>query len=343
MKKFIITLVCMVAFCSNVWADDNVEFVKTFSANNNAQNKVWVGTFQLVWNNFVNVILKAPVRFVSGSQKEAKLLNKQEFTQEMLSDNAYYKTYGKTSLALKGEIENAIMEKFGEKSEILDKIDWTKSNGAYFLYVMLKKDFEFLQKFNQLAVGKFGANNYETKYFGVNETSRNQLYKNVRVLFFNNTEDFAVELRTQSNDVVMLYRTDKNKSFNSLYKDMNKKATKYEGSNSFVVGDKIKIPYISFKKDINFDDLCGREIKGKERLYFEKALQTVDFDMNEQGIKLKSEAALDVSLMSFMPPKAEKGREMFFDDTFVIFLKETDKSKPYFAARISDLALFNNK
>ena len=89
--------------------------------------------------------------------------------------------------------------------------------------------------------------------------------------------------------------------------------------------------------------MCGREIKGKERLYFEKALQTVDFDMNEQGVKLKSEAALDVSLMSFMPPKAEKGRKMFFDDTFVIFLKETDISKPYFAARISDLALFNNK
>lgn len=343
MKKIIATLICLLSLNINVLAAENIEFVKTFSANNNAQNKVWVGTFQLVWNDFVNDILKAPVKFVSGSQKEAKLLNKQEFTQNMLSEDSYYKTYGKTSLALKGEIENAIMEKFGEKSEILDKIDWTKSNGAYFLYVMLKKDFEFLQKFNQLTAGSFGANNYQTKYFGINETSKNQLYKNVKVLFFNGAEDFAVELKTQSNDIVILYRTDKNKSFNTLYKEMNKKTFKYKGSNSFVLGDKIKIPYISFKKDVNFDDLCGREIRGSERLYFEKALQTVDFDMNEQGVKLKSEAALDVSLMSFMPPKIEKGREMFFDDTFVIFLKETDKAKPYFAARIKDLELFNNK
>lgn len=343
MKKIIAMVICLLALSANAFAAENIEFIKTFSEKNSFQNKVWVGTFQLVWNDFVNDILKAPVKFVSGSQKDAKLLNKQEFTQEMLSDSSYYKTYGKTSLALKGEIENAIMEKFGEKSEILDKIDWNKPNGAYFLYVMLKKDFDFLQKFNQLPSGVFGSNEYETKYFGISETSKKQLYKNVKVLFFNNTEDFAVELRTQSNDVVMLYRTDKNKSFNTLYKDMNKKSAKYKGNRDFVVGDKIKIPYISFKKDINFDDLCGREIKSPERLYFEKALQTVDFDMNEQGVKLKSEAALDVSLMSFMPPKAEKGREMFFDDTFVIFLKETDKAKPYFAARINNLELFNNK
>ena len=343
MKKFVIYLLCLLMFGNNAFASENINFVKTFSSNNSAPNKVWVGTFQLVWNDFMNDILKAPIKFLSGSQKEAKLLNKQEFTQDMLSQDSYYKTYGKTSLALKGEIENAIMEKFGEKSDILDKIDWNKANGAYFLYVMLKKDFDFLQKFNQMESGEFGSTKYETKYFGIGKTSKNQLYKNVKVLFFNNTEDFAVELRTQSNDVVMLYRTNKNKSFNSIYNEMKKNTKKYKGNNNFVAGDKIKIPYISFKSDINFDDLCGREIKSKERFYFEKALQTVDFEMNEYGVKLKSEAALDVSLMSFMPPKVEKGREMIFDDTFVIFLKETDKSKPYFAARIKDLELFNNK
>ena len=192
-------------FGNNAFASENINFVKTFSSNNSAPNKVWVGTFQLVWNDFMNDILKAPIKFLSGSQKEAKLLNKQEFTQDMLSQDSYYKTYGKTSLALKGEIENAIMEKFGEKSDILDKIDWNKANGAYFLYVMLKKDFDFLQKFNQMESGKFGSTKYETKYFGIGKTSKNQLYKNVKVLFFNNPEDFAVELRTQSNDVVMLY------------------------------------------------------------------------------------------------------------------------------------------
>ena len=208
---------------------------------------------------------------------------------------------------------------------------------------MLKKDFSFLQKFNQLPVGSFGEGKYESKYFGINETAKSKLYKNVNVLFYNNAKDFAVELRTQSDDIVILYRTDKNKSFSSLYNQMNKKASKYKGNHSFVVGDKLKVPYVSFKDDVNFDDLCGREIKSSERFYFEKALQTVDFDMNEQGVKLKSEAALDVSLMSFMPPKVEQGRNMVFDDTFIIFLKETDKSKPYFAARIKDLNLFNNK
>lgn len=343
MKKILAILFCFLVLNTTAFAEQKVEIVDAFSTKNPAQNKVWVGTFQLIWNDFINEILKSPVKFVSGSQKPVKNLNKQDFTQDMISEEAYYKTYGKTSLALKGEIENAIMEKFGEKSEILDSIDWNKPNGAYFLYAMLKKDFSFLHKFNQLNTGQFGNNKTQTEYFGISETSKKQLYNNVKVLFFNNTEDFAVVLRTQSDDEVLLYRTDKNASFKTLYNNMNKQAKKYKGNHDFVVGDKIKVPYISFKDDINFDELCNREIKGKERLYIEKALQTVDFDMNEYGVKLKSEAVLDVSLMSFLPPKAEKGREMFFDDTFVIFLKETDKTKPYFAARINDLILFNNK
>ena len=343
MKKIILTLFCCLVLNMTAVANESVEFVDTFSTKNPAQNKVWVGTFQLVWNDFINEILKSPVKFVTGSQKLVKNLNKQEFTQDMLSSEAYYKTYGKTSLALKGEIENAIMEKFGEKSEILETIDWNKPNGAYFLYAMLKKDFSFLNKFNQLNIAEFGKNKVETQYFGISETSKKQLYNNVKVLFFNNTEEFAVVLRTQSDDEVILYRTDKNGSFKTLYNNMNKQAQRYKGNNNFVAGDKIKIPYVVFKDNVNFDEICNREIKGKERLYIEKALQTVDFDMNEEGVKLKSEAALDVSLMSFLPPKGEKGREMFLDDTFVIFLKETDKSKPYFAARIDDLTLFNNK
>ena len=137
MRKVFLTMICLLALASNAFAVDNIGFVETFSTKSKAENKVWIGTFQLVWNDFVNEILNAPVEFVTGSQKKAKLLNKQEFTEDMLSEEAYYKTYGKTSLELKGEIENAIMEKFGEKSDILDQIDWNKPNGAYFLYVML--------------------------------------------------------------------------------------------------------------------------------------------------------------------------------------------------------------
>lgn len=340
MKKILLLIISLFCLnCSSTFAIDEVIIVPTFSSKEQAQNRVWVGTFQLVWNDFMNEIVKKPIKFVDKNTKVVKQLNKQEFTADMLSEKDYYKKYGETSLALKQEIETAIMEKFGERSEILDKIDWTSNNRAYVVYAMLKKDFSFLKRFNQLAISDFGP--YESKYFGINETSKAQLYSNVRVLFYDSPANYAVVLNTQSNDEVYLYRTNDNQSFDKLYKKMKKQAKRYKGNQNFVEGDKLKVPYLTFKKVLNYDFLCNRLIKNTNNLYLAKALQSVDFDLNEAGVKLKSEAALDVQFMSFMPRPVTEGRNFYFDNTFVIFLKEKNKEMPYFAARINDIILFN--
>jgi len=320
-------------------AMDKIEAVETFSSKNTAENRVWVGTFQLVWNDVVDNIVKGPVKFISGDQSIAKRLNKKEFKADMLSEDSYYTAYGKTTPELKKQIEDAIMEKFGEKSDVLDRINWKNPYRAFVVYAMLKKDFEFLSKFSELTPGDFGP--YTSDYFGINENSRAQLYNNVRVLFYNSPSDFAVALNTRTKDQVYIYRTNENKPFNTIYKKMNKETEKYKGDHHFVKGDKIKIPYISFKKDVNYDSLCGREIKNTDRLYFEKALQTVDFDLNDSGVKLKSEAAVEICYMSaFVPQPPKEGRNMAVNNTFYIFLKESNKELPYFAARIKDLILF---
>ena len=33
---------------------------------------------------------------------------------------------------------------------------------------------------------------------------------------------------------------------------------------------------------------------------------------------------------------AEKGRDFIFDDTFILYLKESDKSQPYFALKVDN-------
>lgn len=68
-------------------------------------NKVWVGTFNLVWNDFMNEVIKGKIEFVDGYSELANELNKQSFTAKELSEESYYKTYGKSSLKLKQQIE----------------------------------------------------------------------------------------------------------------------------------------------------------------------------------------------------------------------------------------------
>ena len=65
----------------------------------------WCGTFQLVWNDMKNEVVKKDVVF-NPQLDMVKNLNKEEFNESMLSEDYYFKIYGLKSLALKEQIEN---------------------------------------------------------------------------------------------------------------------------------------------------------------------------------------------------------------------------------------------
>lgn len=89
-------------------------------------NSVWCGTFQLVWNDMVNNVVKQNVVF-TPQEKIVENLNKQTFKEDQLSEKDYYKVYDLLTLDLKEKIEKAIKEKFNEQSDILDSIDWSNA------------------------------------------------------------------------------------------------------------------------------------------------------------------------------------------------------------------------
>lgn len=88
-------------------------------------NSVWCGTFQLVWNDMVNNVVKQDVVF-TPQEKIVENLNKQTFKEDQLSEKDYYKVYDLLTLDLKEKIEKGIKKKFNEKSDILDSINWAE-------------------------------------------------------------------------------------------------------------------------------------------------------------------------------------------------------------------------
>ena len=344
MKKIVLTLLAMMLFSTSAFAffkkapKTELVVMPVFSTETQDENKVWAGTFQLVWNDLTDNVVKAPVEFTDGPSNLAEELNKQEFTKEMLSDNSYYTAHGVANMNLKEQIDTALMEKFNETSDLLQGMDWSGKN--YLVYAMLKKDFEFLNAFDELKKEKFGKlNKKKVEYFGINEKSKKGLRENVSVLFYNNPDDFAVELRTKQNDRVLLYRTDDNKSLSALYDDMMQKSSEYNENRRFGEKDRLKIPLISIKRLNQYPEIQGKTIKDTD-LTIDQALQSIDFKMDNKGVKLKSEAAL-IMKMSMPVPIMRKPADFFFDDTFVMFLIEKDK--PYFALRVADAAALNEK
>ena len=323
----------------NGGAKGKARMVPSFSSSISTmdENKVWCGTFNLVWNDFMNDVIGHKIEFEDGPSEMANELNEQKFTIDELDEKSYFKIHGIENLDLKNKIIQGIKNKFNEESTILERCDFNSKESGYVLYAMLKKEFNFLEPFST-AMGsmEFKNSNTKVKCFGVDNTNNPVAGKNVEVLFYNSTEDFAIKLKTIEGEEVYLYKTPSdNNSFEEKYFEMISKKDNYKGNNSWEKNDYLRIPFISVKDEINYDELCGRYIKDKNRTYIKQALQTINFELNNVGGSVKSEALIEITKSATI----EIGRKFLFDDNFVLFLKEENKEKPYFALNVDNIDL----
>lgn len=297
----------------------------------NNRELVWSGAFQLAWNELTqtygnSVEFEEDIPFV-------KQLNSKMFTKEMLSIDDYYIVVGGTNFDLKDKIKEDIKDKFGrnEKS-IINIMDFSNDKGIT-IYSTLSKKFEFINKFDKLSNSKFGNNKEKVKYFGINNESDESLNENIEVICFDYlAEDYAVRLKTKSNEEVILYKGDTNKSFETLYDEIIKAEENFEGNIEFSEYDQIMIPYINLNAIIKYTELCDKIIVGTEGHFIKNAVENVNFVLNETGVNLRSETLIQDTMMS----SYKDTRYFLFDDKFVLFLKEKECEKPYFAIKIND-------
>lgn len=310
----------------------------------------WCATFQLVWNDMKNEIVKTDVVF-NPQLEMVENLNKESFTEDMLSDEYYFKIYGFKNLELKEKIQKGIKEKFNQTSDILDDFDWnndalddpTSSDiRRYFFYTMLYREFEYKSKFSVLDNAKFGE--YEDiKYFGVNKNSKEAVRKQIEVLFYNSKNDFAVKIKTKDNDEVIFYKNPEGETFKEIYDSMMKKTNEYEESRDFSEKDFFMAPILSFNVKREYKELENKKFNTADGniAVIEKAIQSIKFSLDETGGKVKSEAGVDSWKTTSMAGE-EKTRYFNVNDTFALFLKEETKDVPYLALRVDDITKYQS-
>lgn len=315
----------------------------------------WCGTFQLVWNDMKNEVVKKDIVFTPQIDM-VKNLNKEDFNESMLSEDYYFKIYGLKSLKLKEQIEDGIKEKFNQTSDILDDFDWSEDGlddpnnpdiRRYFFYVMLYRKFEFLQEFDKLDNGNFGDKYKDVEYFGIDKKTKNSVGDQIDVLYYNSKNDFAIIVNTKTDDEVIFCKSPKGDNFNKIYENMNKEASKYTGSKTFKGVDEFKAPKLTFNEKKEYEELANKKFKTADPIYDEaeilQAIQTIKFSLDEKGGEVKSEAAIDMIMdvtSVGWEPKVDEPRYFYVDNTFAIFLREKGKSKPYFAGRVEDITKF---
>lgn len=310
----------------------------------------WCGTFQLVWNDMKNEIVKKDIVF-NPQLEMVENLNKEDFNESMLSEDYYFKIYGLKSLELKEQIENGIKEKFNQTSDILDDFDWSEDalnnpddpyTKRYFFYTMLYRKFEFLQAFDKLDNGRFSDKYDDIEYFGIDKDTKNSVGNQIEVLYYNSEDDFAILINTKTNDEVIFCKRPKGSNFNEIYENMNNKASKYRGNKSFENIDEFKAPKLTFDEKKEYTELEQKPFNAYDgTAEITKTIQTIKFSLDENGGEIKSEAGIDM-LVATAAETEEKDKPRYFyvDDTFAVFLREKGKEKPYFAGRIEDITKF---
>lgn len=309
-------------------------------------DSVWCGTFQLVWNEMIKNKVKQDIIF-NPKETMAENLNKKEFSDKDLSEEDYYTNFGLQTKEIKETIEKAIKEKFNEKSDVLDSINWYDTNeqayGKYISYAMLQKIFTFEYNFIDLDEAEFENGAYKNiKYFGVNSDTDTRIKEQIKILYYNNDEDFAVKLTTKEKENIILCNNPKGENFREIYDNINKNEKSYKGSKYLTKIDDFKMPNLKLDILREYDELCGKEFKEKDGTIdkISAAIQTIKLELNKEGGKLKSEAITNTYSASIRDSKKEIPKHLYLDDSFAMFLVEEEKDTPYYASKITDITKF---
>ncbi|MBQ8168959.1 hypothetical protein IJZ97_06055 [bacterium] len=116
MKKIFLTVLALALFSTSAFGfsffkknySSKLQTVPLFSSELTSGNSVWSGTFELVWNDLMDNVVKAPIEFTDGKNTLAENLNLQKFNKDMLSEKAYYTAHGIMNKNFKKTIETAL-------------------------------------------------------------------------------------------------------------------------------------------------------------------------------------------------------------------------------------------
>lgn len=334
---------------SSIRQSDIIEVVPTLD-DEIYSNSAWCGTFQLVWNDMQDKVVKKGIVFSPQIQFAANL-NKQTFTENDLSDDYYYKTYGLKTLDLK--------EKFNKESSIINNIDWSdapqsddgyenRADKEYIFYTMLHKKFTYYYSFDELENDSFRGSKEkydDVKYFGIGEESDSEALRiHVKVLYYNSKNDLAVQISTKEGDNIILAKGNNGNNFSEIFENIKSKSGNYSGEKELTYVDTLKIPNINIDVEKKYDELCKNNA-GTFKDYdgnicsIDQAVQTIELSLDKDGGEITSEASIGLDYSGASNPNPKK-RNFDFNSTFNLFLVEEGKDKPYLALNVDDITLF---
>ena len=299
------------------------------------KNLVYCATFQLAWNELKEKITKEDIK-LTDEPNIVPLLNKSLSTKKDLSDKDYVAMVGFGKDNILNKINEELKDKFGSDAP---KVKENLEKDDILAYAYLYKNLKFKNEFEKLKEPiKFKTNGstIDVKGFGLATTNDNEkrydIARQIKIIDYKNEDDFIVKLVSESDkDEIILAKV---ASKDTLLETIDDVSGRIKGGKEENFGEKdiLKVPSIDFYINHSYDELLDKGIKNKgfEEYGITKAVQDIRFKLNEKGAKLKSESRL-IGTKSCPAPIVEKPKNLVFDKSYLIMLREKGAKYPYFA------------
>lgn len=323
------------------------------------QNLIYCATFQIVWNQLADEIIKEPIA-LEGNPLTAQMLNKRTFEKHELSESAYLAMIGFGYDNIIEKIKHALKEKFNREADLLRAAE----NADLVSYAYLEKNLPFDTVFDVFDE-PLSFNNTPVQSFGLREDG--QAILQVTVLDYINPDDFIIKLHASrkidqepkagipvrhpriTDDVILAKVTPLPTLAETVqvvferinaekYKQLAKGPyTEENRRKSYLLSPMIdslaseilQIPKLNIKIQCNFTELVGRKLQNQhfEHYKIAQAIQAVKFQLDETGAQLSSEALMG---LTFGVHIAEPDpRKFIFDKPFLLCLREKGAQHPY--------------
>jgi hypothetical protein len=310
------------------------------------RNILWCGTFQLAWNE-ASSLIGEDLHFASEPAVVADL-NRKAFTRTDLDDESYVALAGFVRDGIYDAIPKALKDKFhGHASPhyLPSPADAPRPQDIV-AYAYLFKNLQFAHPFERLDEG-MAFRGRQMQCFGIDPDKPDQsvVRSQVRILDYTGPDDFVIELKSKSNDDrLILAKIPPKPTLEQTIQAVQNRAAK--PSTPMDQGDVLKVPKLNFDLTQSFRELLGLPLivknpKIAKDLVITAAIQNIRFQMDEKGVRLRSEAGISFAHGAAAPMPRQ--HIMIFDAPFLIMLQRTAAKTPYFALWVDNAELLTPK
>lgn len=299
------------------------------------QNLLWCATFQLAWDELCQFNQGALV--FQNEHPLAALLNQQDFAREDLPEDSYLVMASLVEADTLSQLRQACRSLFGTQADDIQLLDGSVPTGAWMVYACLFRELPFAFPFDRID-NELAFQGNIVKAFGIKQyLSRNRretrMAEQVQIYPTPDPEDFLVEILTrQQNDRLILAKVHPQDTLLATVK-MVLELLESSKPEPLQVGDRLLIPLLDFDLHREYGELYGNLIKSADpRLdgtSIEMARQRIRFRLDEGGALLKSEALI----------AAAAGRQLHFNEPFLILLQKRNARLPYLAIWVGNTNL----